>query len=68
MDKWQRNQEKNELCQCKNESNTGIPTTTDPQTESYSTEDIAAIRKKITEVMIKNKIKRTANITSLILV
>jgi len=56
MDKWQRNQEKNELCQCKNESNTGIPTTTDPLTESYSTEDIAAIRKKITEVMIKNKI------------
>jgi len=55
MDKWQRNQEKNELCQCENESNKGIPTTTNPLIESYSTEDIAAIKQKIKEVMIGKK-------------
>ena len=52
MDKWQRNQEKSELCKCENESNTATPTPKNPLTESYSTEDIAAIKQKIKEVMI----------------
>lgn len=55
MDEWQRNQEKNELCQCENESNTGISTPTTLLTESYSTEDIATIKQKIKEVMIGKK-------------
>ena len=56
MDEWQRNQEKKDLCQCESNTNTNNPTTTNPLTESHNTEETAAIKKKITEVIIKKKI------------